>query len=110
MFILSTGPIEQEGNVVQLRLKVLNNSSSVANVTATIFDLDGTKRVFTTRTFILQPESSDFAVINIPALLQFEVQFTTPDPNILVAVFAVQNDGTFSAADSVRSAEMVKIG
>lgn len=109
MPILSTGPIEREANVVQLRLKVLNNSNSVANVTATVFSLDGTKRVSATRTFTLAPNASGVASINIPTLAEFEVQFNIPNNRVLVGVFAVGANSTFSASNSVRSGEMVTI-
>lgn len=111
MPLYTTGPIEQEPGVTQLRLKVLNDSNVSATATATIFDLDGTKRVFRTINFPTLPaNSSNFAIINIPNLFEFEVQFNVSNVNVFVAVFAVRPlTGTFSATNSVRHGEMVLI-
>lgn len=107
MPILSTGPIEREPQVNQLRLKVLNNSRVTVTVRATIYQLNGIKTIFTTGTFTLQRNESSFTIINIPNLPQYEVEFDVPNTNVLPSVFAVRGNGSFSAANSVRSGEMV---
>ncbi|HEX2953710.1 MAG TPA: hypothetical protein VHR47_06975 [Bacillota bacterium] len=110
MPIYSTGPIEKEPLVTQLRLKTLNNSNVTVTVRATIYRLNGIKDIFTTGTFTLQRNESSFITVNIPNLVQYEVQFEAPNANVLVAAFAVRSDGSFSASDTVRSGGMVTIG
>lgn len=104
----STGPIEQESGVDQLRLKALNNSSSGADVAVALYDLNGTKQIFYTNNFFLEPGSSDFFEVDIPNLFEFEVEFFVTNPEVYVAVFAINTStGLFSAANSVRHAEMI---
>ena len=110
MPLLSTGPIEQEPGVNQLRLKALNDTNANQTVVARIFNLDGTKILVATIEFTLAPNSSRFAIVSIPNFAEFEVQFNTSNPDVLVAVFAVNRlTGEFSAANSVRAGEMVTL-
>ncbi|HOP74398.1 MAG TPA: hypothetical protein PLC07_04990 [Bacillota bacterium] len=108
--VYSTGPIEQESGVNELRLKALNNSTATAEVFVTVYDLNGTKEVFYSDNFTLDPFASAVLFVDIPNLDQFEVEFTVTNPEVLVAVFAVNADtNTFSAANSVRHGEMVNL-
>ncbi len=108
--VYSTGPIEIEPGVTQLRLKALNNSPLSATAQARVFSLDGTKTIFVTRNFSLPAGSSSFTTVNIGTLNEFEVQFTVSNAQVLVAVFAVKAlQGEFSAANSIRHQEMVNL-
>lgn len=108
--VYSTGPIEQEIEVNELRLKALNNSAATAEVFVTIYDLNGPKEVFYSENFTLEPFSSEFIPVAIPNLAEFEVEFTVTNPEVLVAVFALNADtNIFSAVNSVRHGEMVNL-
>lgn len=108
--VYSTGPIEIEPGVTQLRLKALNNSPLAATAQARVFALDGAKILFATRNFSLPAGSSNFATVNVGTLNEFEVQFTVSNAQVLVAVFADKTlQGVFSAADSIRHQEMVNL-
>lgn len=108
--VYSTGPIEIEPGVTQLRLKALNNSPLAQTVQARVYDLDGTKVLFAIRNLSLPAGSSNLATINIVTLSEIEVQFTVSNAQVLVAVFGVKPLlGLFSAANSVRHQEMVNL-
>mgnify|MGYP000601211969 CR=1 FL=1 len=108
--VYSTGPIERENGVDELRLKALNNSAATAEVFVTIYNLNGTKEVYYNDNFTLDPFSSNYVFVDIPEVAQFEVEFTVTNPEVLVAVFAANAEtDTFSAANSVRHGEMVNI-
>ncbi|HEY8462790.1 MAG TPA: hypothetical protein VIM29_01965 [Bacillota bacterium] len=108
--VYSTGPIEQEPGVDELRLKALNNSTTTADVFITVYDLNGTKQVFYNTSTTLSPLSSEIFFVDIPNVNQFEVEFSVSNPEVLVAVFGVNPaSGAFSAANSVRHGEMVNI-
>lgn len=108
--VYSTGPIEVEPGVTQLRLKVLNNSPLAQTAQARVFSLDGTKSLLATHNFSLPAGSSNFVNVNIVNLNEFEVQFTVSNAQVLVAVFAIRSlQGNFSAANSVRHREMVNL-
>jgi len=108
--VYSTGPIEIEPGVTQLRLKALNNSPLAQTVQARVYELDGTKVLFAIRNFSLPSGSSNLATINIGTLNEIEVQFTVSNAQVLVAVFGVKPlQGSFSAANSVRHQEMVNL-
>ena len=108
--VYSTGPIEIENGVNQLRLKALNNSPLAQTVQARVFSLDGAKSLLATRNFSLPAGSSNFANVNIANQNEFEVQFTVSNAQVLVAVFAIRSlQGNFSAANSLRHQEMVNL-
>lgn len=108
--VYSTGPIEVEPGVSQLRLKALNNSPLAQTAQARLFSLDGAKTLIATRNFSLPAGSSSFATVNIGTINEFEVQFTVSNAQVLVAVFADKIlQGAFSAANSIRHQEMVNL-
>ena len=108
--VYSTGPIEVEPGVTQLRLKALNNSPLAQTAQARVFSLDGAKILLATHIFSLPAGSSNFVNVNIVNLNEFEVQFTVSTPHVLVAVFVIRSlQGNFSAANSVRHREMVNL-
>lgn len=108
--VYSTGPIEIEPGVTQLRLKALNNSPLAQTAQARVFSLDGMKSLLATHNFSLPAGSSNFANVNIANQNEFEVQFTVSNAQVLVAVFAIRSlQGNFSAANSVRHREMVNL-
>ena len=85
----STGPVTQAKDVDQLQLKVLNNNPNSENIVEmTIFQLNGPKQVFTQRRMTVAPLTLLSEVIAIPKFPEFEVQFSTSDEQVLVAVFA----------------------
>lgn len=108
--VYSTGPIEVEPGVTQLRLKALNNSPLAQTIQARVFSLDGAKNLIATRNFSLPAGSSGFATVNVGSVNEFEVQFTVSNAQVLVAVFADKIlQGQFSAANSIRHQEMVNL-
>ena len=108
--VYSTGPVEIEPGVTQLRLKALNNSPLTQTVQARVYELDGTKVLFGIRDLSLPAGSSNLATINIGTLSEIEVQFTVSNAQVLVAVFGVKPlQGLFSAANSLRHQEMVNL-
>ncbi|MGV8983630.1 hypothetical protein [Clostridium sp.] len=114
--LYSTGPIENAnltGTVSSsIIVKLLNNNiNQNAEVEVKVFGLDGTKTQVFIETIQINPHSSEFRIIDVSTLLQFEVQIRViSNPYyVLIAVFGRDVNGELVAAQRVLHSELTEI-
>lgn len=114
--LYSTGPIEN-ANVIgtvasTIIVKLLNNNlNQTAQVEVKVFGLDGTKTQIFIETIQIDPHSSEFRVIDVSALLQFEVQIKVISNlyHVLIGVFGRDFNGDLVAAQRLVHSELTEI-
>lgn len=116
--VYSTGPIENAIGINTLRVssnvvvKLLNNNNeNDAIVTIKVFSLNGTKTQVFSDTVRIDPRSSEFRVINVANLFQFEVQIKVirDRDNVLISVFGEDSNGLLVAAHRLVHSELTLI-
>lgn len=112
----STGPVENAignfgtpGESRSFFVKALNNGHKTARVKILLYRLNGSKVLVETRTFTLPAKSSNFRVLNVANLLQFEVQIKTDSRNVLVSGWGKNAKGRLVAAHRFVQEELSKI-
>jgi hypothetical protein len=111
----STGPVENAINISTLPgesrtflVKAVNNGLSSARVKIQLFRLNGKKVLVATRTFTLAAGSSDYRVLNVAQLFQFEVQIKTDSKKVLVSGWGKNASGRLVAAHRYTPEEFAK--
>lgn len=115
----STGPVENSVNVDTtftppgassfVFVKALNNSTCInVRVRVKLFELNGTKQLVSNQLFTLGRFQSDFVILDVATLAQYEVQIFTSHRNVLVSVWGKNADGQLVAAQRFVQRELTK--
>lgn len=107
----TTGPVEQDPSTNQLRIKLSNEDPNDEHAaTVTVFNLNGEKKIVFQDTLSLPSRSSDFIIIDIPMLFQFEVEIAVADPDVYVGVFGFDTvNDRIVAANAIPFGDMVRV-
>ncbi|MDQ0062225.1 hypothetical protein [Paenibacillus harenae] len=116
----STGPVENSVNVDTtftppgassfVFVKALNNSTcNNVRVRVKLFELNGAKRLLTDRLLTLSRFQSDFVILEVASLAQYEVQILTGNRKVLVSVWGKNADGQLVAAQRFTQRELTKV-
>jgi len=115
--LYSTGPIENASALTvtvasSVIVKLLNNHlNDIAEVEVKVFGLDGTKTLIFIDTILVDPHSSDYRIIDVSEVLQFEVQIKVINKPfyVLIGVFGRDLDGELVAAQRLVHSELTVI-
>jgi hypothetical protein len=119
VFKYSTGPVENSVNVDDsftppgassfVFVKALNNSTcNSARVRVKLFELNGRKRLVSNQSFTLRRFESNFVILDVATLAQYEVQIFTSHKSVLVSAWGKNADGQLVAAQRFTQQELTK--